>query len=54
VRYRTWLLVLLLATPLLASCATPGTAQSPFVLTSIVPMVGDDRTDMPCYYGVVW
>jgi hypothetical protein len=54
VPYRTWLLVLVLAAPLLASCATSGTAQPPFVLTSIVPIEGYDRTDMQCYYGVVW
>jgi hypothetical protein len=54
VRYRILLFVLLLATPLLANCATPGPAQPPFVLTSIVPIEGYDRTDMQCYYGVVW
>jgi hypothetical protein len=49
-----WLRVLLLATPLLTSCATGSSPQPPFVLTSIVPIEGYDRTDMQCYYGVVW
>ena len=49
-----WLRVLLLVTPLLTSCATTSSPQAPFVLTSIVPIEGYDRTDMQCYYGVVW
>ncbi len=53
-RYGTWLRVLLLVTPLLTSCATASSPQPPFVLTSIVPIEGYDRTDMQCYYGVVW
>jgi hypothetical protein len=50
---RTWPLVLLVA-PLLAGCAAPAAAPLPATLTSMVPTTSFDRTDMPCYYGVVW
>lgn len=48
-----WLLVLLVA-PVLPGCAVSTTALSPVVLTSIVPVESFDRTDLQCYYGVVW
>jgi hypothetical protein len=44
----------LLALPLLAGCATPATVPIPATLTEMVPTVSFDRTDLPCYYGVVW
>lgn len=52
-RGQTWLVVLLMAS-LLAGCAASATAPTPFVLTSIVPIDSFDRTDLQCYYGVVW
>jgi hypothetical protein len=44
----------LLALPMLAGCAASGTVPPLPPLTSVVPTVGSDRTDMPCYYGVIW
>lgn len=52
-RGQTWLVVLSIAS-LLTGCAVSAPAPSSFVLTSLVPIEGFDRTDMQCYYGIVW